>query len=176
MINRTYRPVVTIHDEREAARHARGFIAIIDDDEAIREAVKTLLDLEGYATETYASVMHYVDFLQRNEPCFPGPRCILLDVKMPEQTGLELQNRLNALSDKTPLVFMSGGSGAQEAVQALKNGAIDSMRPHLVFERSTYCNISGRLDFDHASGFKPARSESWPASHPLGIEIGRAHV
>ena len=125
LINRTYRPVVTIHDEREAARHARGFIAIIDDDEAIREAVKTLLDLEGYATETYASVMHYVDFLQRNEPCFPGPRCILLDVKMPEQTGLELQNRLNALSDKTPLVFMSGGSGAHEAVQALKNGAID---------------------------------------------------
>lgn len=125
MNNRTYRPVVTIHDEREAARHARGCIAIIDDDDAIREAVKTLLDLEGYATETYASAMHYVDVIQRNEPGFPGPRCVLLDVKMPEQTGLELQNRMNALSDKTPLVFMSGGSGALEAVQALKNGAID---------------------------------------------------
>lgn len=46
------RPVVTIHDEREAARHARGCITIIDDDDAIREAVMTLLDLEGYATET----------------------------------------------------------------------------------------------------------------------------
>lgn len=125
LINRTYRPVVTIHDEREAARHARGCVAIIDDDDAIREAVKTLLDLEGYATETYASAMHYVDVLQQNEPSFPGPRCILLDVKMPEHTGLDLQNRLNALSDKTPLVFMSGGSGAHEAVQALKNGAID---------------------------------------------------
>jgi len=44
---------------------------------------------------------------------------------MPEQTGLELQNRLSSASDKTPLVFMSGGSGAQEAVQALKHGAID---------------------------------------------------
>jgi two-component system, LuxR family, response regulator FixJ len=125
MINRIFRPVVTIHDEREAARHARGCIAIIDDDDAIREAVKTLLDLEGYATATYASASQYIEFMERNEPGFPGPRCVLLDVKMPEQTGLELQHKLNALNDKTPLVFMSGGSGAQEAVQALKNGAID---------------------------------------------------
>lgn len=125
LINRTYRPVITIHDEREAARHARGCIIIIDDDDAIREAVKTLLDLEGYATQTFASAVHYLDVLQQNEAGFPGPRCILLDVKMPEQTGLELQNRLSSASDKTPLVFMSGGSGAQEAVQALKHGAID---------------------------------------------------
>ncbi len=125
MTNRIFRPIVTIHDEREAARHARGCIAIIDDDDAIREAVRTLLDMEGYATETYASAPEYVERVARGEPCFPGPRCILLDVKMPEQTGLELQHTLNALSDTTPLVFMSGGSGAQEAVQALKNGAID---------------------------------------------------
>lgn len=125
MPNKIFRPIVTIHDEREAARHARGCIAIIDDDDAIREAVKTLLDLEGYATQTYASASQYIEFMERAEPGFPGPRCILLDVKMPEQTGLELQHKLNALSDKTPLVFMSGGSGAQEAVQALKNGAID---------------------------------------------------
>lgn len=120
-----YRPIVTIHDERQAARQARGCIAIIDDDDAIREAVKTLLDLEGYATQTYASAREYLDVLERAEPAFPGPRCVLLDVKMPEQTGLELQDKLHALADKTPLVFMSGGSGAKEAVQALKHGAID---------------------------------------------------
>ena len=121
----SFRPVITIHDERQAARHARGCIVIIDDDEAIREAVRTLLDLEGYATETYASAPDYLAVLERAEPDFPGPRCILLDVKMPEQTGLELQHTLLQLADQTPLVFMSGGSGAKEAVQALKNGAID---------------------------------------------------
>ena len=56
---------------------------------------------------------------------FPGPRCLLLDVKMPELTGLELQKRLNEISEKTPIIFMSGGSSAREAVQALKNGAVD---------------------------------------------------
>lgn len=119
------RPVVTIHDEREAARHARGCITIIDDDDAIREAVMTLLDLEGYATETYASAGSYLEALSRREPRFPGPHCILLDVKMPELTGLELQERLQSLAVGTPVIFMSGGSGAQEAVQGLKRGAID---------------------------------------------------
>ncbi len=120
-----HRPVVTIHDERQAARHARGCIAIVDDDDAIREAVRTLLDLEGYATETYASARDYLEMIERAEPSFPGPRCLLLDVKMPDQTGLDLQATLQQLADKTPLVFMSGGSGAKEAVQALKQGAID---------------------------------------------------
>ena len=119
------RPVVTIHDEREAARHARGCIAIIDDDDAIREAVMTLLDLEGYATEPHASAGSYLEALSHGEPRFPGPRCILLDVKMPELTGLELQERLQSLDNGTPIVFMSGGSGAKEAVQGLKRGAID---------------------------------------------------
>ena len=49
-----HRPVVTIHDVRDAARHSRGRVTIIDDDDAIREALATLLLLEGYATETHA--------------------------------------------------------------------------------------------------------------------------
>lgn len=119
------RPIVTIHDERQAARHARGSIAIIDDDDAIREAVMTLLDLEGYATQTYASAIEFLEYMSHGEARFPGPRCILLDVKMPNLTGLELQDKLLAFGDSTPLVFMSGGSGAKEAVQALKKGASD---------------------------------------------------
>lgn len=119
------RPVVTIHDEREAARNARGCITIIDDDDAIREAITTLLNLEGYATRSFISAPAYLEAVSLAVPAFPGPRCILLDVKMPELTGLELQEKLISLAENTPIVFMSGGSGAKEAVQALKNGAID---------------------------------------------------
>lgn len=119
------RRIITIHDERDAIRHARGLISVIDDDQAIREAVSSLLGLEGYATETFDSAIQYLEVLERGEPVFPGPQCILLDVKMPGQTGLELQRRLIEQAETVPIVFMSGGSGAREAVQALKHGALD---------------------------------------------------
>jgi FixJ family two-component response regulator len=119
------RRVVTVHDQLNAARHARGLVTIVDDDDAIREALVSLLHLEGYATEAHASAASYLEKLERAEPEFPGPQCLLLDVKMPGLTGLELQRRLIELCESTPIVFMSGGSGAPEAVQALKNGASD---------------------------------------------------
>jgi len=125
MNQRPIRPVITIHDQREAECYARGCIYVIDDDTAIREAVVALLELEGYATKSFPSAVSYIAALDPNLPQFPGPCCLLLDVKMPELNGLELQKKLNELSENTPIVFMSGGSGAREAVQALKNGAVD---------------------------------------------------
>ena len=119
------RRIVTIHDERDAARHARGRVIIIDDDDAIRQAVSALLLLEGYATELHDSAPAYLANIEQAEPVFPGPHCILLDVKMPSLTGLELQRRLAELAHTTPIVFMSGGSGASDAVQAFRNGASD---------------------------------------------------
>ena len=120
-----HRQVVTIHDQLNAARHSRGRVTIVDDDDAIREALVSLLHLEGYATEAHSSATSYLEKLEQAAPEFPGPHCLLLDVKMPGLTGLELQRRLIELSESTPIIFMSGGSGATEAVQAFKNGASD---------------------------------------------------
>jgi FixJ family two-component response regulator len=125
MIQRPIRSVITIHDQREAECYARGCITVIDDDTAVREAVVAMLELEGYATKSYPSAVSYLAVLDPNLAQFPGPHCLLLDVKMPELTGLELQKKLQELSENTPIVFMSGGSGAREAVQALKHGAVD---------------------------------------------------
>lgn len=125
MSNNLIRRIVTIHDELEAARHARGRVIIIDDDDAIRKAVSALLLLEGYATELHASALSYLASIEQAEPVFPGPHCILLDVKMPNLTGLELQRRLGELAVTAPIVFMSGGSAASDAVQAFRNGASD---------------------------------------------------
>ncbi len=145
MARPTNRPVITIHDERDAIRHARGLITVIDDDQAIRDAVSSLLGLEGYATECFESATHFLEALERTEPVFPGPQCVLLDVKMPGLTGLELQRRLSELDETTPIVFMSGGSGAREAVQALKNGALDFLiKPF--DEESLLAAVSEALD------------------------------
>lgn len=119
------RPVVTIHDEREAMRHARGRVSVVDDDDAVRSAVAAVLSDQGHAVVQFASAAEFIDFEQRAEPLFPGPACLLLDVKMPGMSGLELQQRLASIVGAMPVIFMSGGSSAAEAVQALKGGALD---------------------------------------------------
>jgi FixJ family two-component response regulator len=117
--------VVTIHDEREAMRHARGRVSVVDDDDAVRSAVAAVLSDQGHAVVQFASAAEFIDFEQRAEPLFPGPACLLLDVKMPGMSGLELQQRLASIVGAMPVIFMSGGSSAAEAVQALKGGALD---------------------------------------------------
>ncbi len=119
------RKVVTVHDEREAALYAHGHVCVIDDDDAVRIAVAAMLEHEGYAVSSFSSAESFLEFEGRGEPLFPGPRCLLLDVKMPGESGLELQRRLSPLQIALPVVFMSGGSSAAEAVQAMKAGALD---------------------------------------------------
>jgi two-component system response regulator FixJ len=115
---------VTVVEEKLAARCARGRIVVIDDDAEILTALTALIELEGYACESYGSALAYLQMLNYNRPCFPGPCCLLCDVKMPELDGLELQRRLATLDD-TPLLLMSGASGAQEAANAFRAGALN---------------------------------------------------
>jgi two-component system, LuxR family, response regulator FixJ len=119
-----YRQAVTVSDEKLAARCARGRVVVIDDEPDILSALASLIELEGYACETYSSALAYLQVLNYNRPCFPGPCCLLCDVKMPELDGLELQRRLAELDD-TPLLLMSGNSGAHEAASAFRAGALD---------------------------------------------------
>jgi FixJ family two-component response regulator len=118
------RRVVTISDQQLAQRCARGRVVLIDDDVQILSGLASLIELEGYACERYSSALDYLQVLNYNRPCFPGPCCLLCDVKMPELGGLELQRRLAELDD-TPLLLMSGASGALEVAKAFRSGAVD---------------------------------------------------
>ncbi len=124
-MSRLVRPVVTVHDEREAARHARGRVFVVDDDDAVRSAVTAVLSHEAYAVSEFRSAEDFLEQVQRADPVFPGPACLLLDLKMPGVSGLDLQQQLARDWPNLPIVFMSGGSSAGEAVQALKGGALD---------------------------------------------------
>jgi FixJ family two-component response regulator len=124
-MQRSIRSVVTIQDEREAVRHARGHIAVIDDDPSVRGAVAAMLRHEGYAVSEFASAAEFIASEEKADPMFPGPRCLLLDVKMPSTSGLDLQQALLDRGLNVPIIFMSGGSSAGEAVQAMKAGALD---------------------------------------------------
>lgn len=115
---------VTVNDQQLAQRCARGRVVLIDDDAQILSGLASLIELEGYACERYTSALDYLQVLNYNRPCFPGPCCLLCDVKMPELDGLELQRRLAELDD-TPLLLMSGASGALEVARAFRSGAVD---------------------------------------------------
>jgi FixJ family two-component response regulator len=115
---------VTVSEHELAERCARGRVVVIDDDSEILAAFSALLELSGYACETYLSAIDYLHVLNYNRPCFAGPSCVLCDVKLPDIDGLELQRRLAELGD-IPIVLMSGLSGAEEAVCAFRAGALD---------------------------------------------------
>lgn len=119
------RRVVTVADAELARRCERGRVVAIDDDPDVLAAVVALIESEGYACEPYPSALSFLVAMDDGAPRFPGPVCLLSDIKMPEMDGLALQKRLLEVAQDMPLVLMSGHSGIGEAVSAFRAGAVD---------------------------------------------------
>lgn len=95
-------------------------IHIVDDDDAIRSGLGRLLKSVGYETVLYASAN---EFLRAKLPDTPG--CVVLDVRMPGTSGLDLQEHLNRNLIDLPLILMTGYGDIQMSVRAMKAGAVD---------------------------------------------------
>jgi two-component system response regulator FixJ len=95
-------------------------VYIVDDDGAVRQSIAWLMESVHLATESFASA---VDFLQRYHPSMRG--CVVLDLRMPRMSGLELQEALNEANCDLPIIFVTGHGEVSSAVQALKGGAFD---------------------------------------------------
>jgi FixJ family two-component response regulator len=95
-------------------------IHIVDDDEPVRNALTRLLRSVGYGIRSHATAS---EFLKATLPDAPG--CIVLDVRMPGASGLELQEHLNKIDFDLPLVLMSGHGDVPMSVRAMKAGAVD---------------------------------------------------
>lgn len=95
-------------------------IFVVDDDDAVRESLKALLETEGLSVETYGSGQ---EFLDAYDPSRRG--CLLLDVRMPDMTGLELQQKLAARPHKLSIIIITGHGDVPMAVNAMKAGAVD---------------------------------------------------
>ena len=95
-------------------------VFVIDDDASLREALKLLLETEGFRVEVYASSGAFLDAYQ------PGrPGCIILDLGMPDMDGLALQKTLQERAIRLPVIFLTGQGAVPLAVQAMKEGAVD---------------------------------------------------
>lgn len=98
-------------------------VFIVDDDAAVRRSLVRLLGAAGLRTETFDSAQGY---LERTEP--DGPACLVLDVRMPGMSGLDLQERLGARAEIVPIIFMSGHGTVPMSVRAMKAGAADFLQ------------------------------------------------
>jgi FixJ family two-component response regulator len=95
-------------------------VFVVDDDPAVRKSLTGLLSVAGYAVEAFASAR---DFLARER--YTGPCCLVLDVRMPGLTGLELQEALAAAGHRMSIVFVTGHVDVPMSVKAMKGGAAD---------------------------------------------------
>ncbi len=95
-------------------------IHVVDDDDSVRNALMRLLQSEGYETRAYCSG---AEFLGAERPDAPG--CVVLDLKLPGASGLEVHDELNRDRHALPVIFLSGCADVPASVRAMKAGAVD---------------------------------------------------
>ncbi len=106
--------------EAPGTRDAKPSVLIVDDDPEFRDSVGRLLRSVGLHTQQFASVS---DFL--NADSSDGPSCLVLDIRMPGRSGLELQRDLAAANKQVPIIFITAHGDIPMTVQAMKGGAIE---------------------------------------------------
>ena len=99
---------------------SKGHIHLIDDDGAMRHHLSRMLEDLGYSIDEFESS---AQFLKSQKAVSPG--VILCDMRMPDMSGLELQEKLNADGKSTPIIFISGQSNQIEVAQAFRAGALN---------------------------------------------------
>jgi FixJ family two-component response regulator len=105
---------------RAAPSHPRPTIFVVDDDSAVRDALKLLLRSVGQAVETFGSAQEFLDAYSEDRP-----GCLVLDIRMPGMSGLELQQKLNEKHSILPIIFITGHGDVPMAVEAMQAGAVD---------------------------------------------------
>jgi FixJ family two-component response regulator len=99
---------------------AKALVYVVDDDESFRLGVIRLLRAAGYDARGFESAGDFL-LAHRSE----RPACVLLDIRLPGPSGLELQEALSKLEEPLPVIFISGHGSVPESVQAMKAGAVD---------------------------------------------------
>jgi two-component system response regulator FixJ len=116
-------------------------VCVVDDDEAVRDALKTILEDEGYDVASLGSSKEFLDGLAAGDE----PACILSDVRMPQMSGIDLLKTLGTRGLKTPIILITGFADVPMAVEAMKNGAVDFIEKPFTDERITSA-VASALD------------------------------
>jgi len=98
-------------------------VFVVDDDEGVREGLSLLLSTIGQPCELYESALEFLDKYENSKD-----GCLVLDIRMPRMTGLDLQEKLIELGSRLPVIFITGHGDIPMAVEAMRRGAVDFIR------------------------------------------------
>jgi len=97
-------------------------VYLVDDDASVRKALTRLIKSAGYDVQMFASADDFLDCWRKTND---GPACLVLDVRMPGLSGLDLQHELLAANSLLPIIFITGHGSIPMSVMAMKEGAVD---------------------------------------------------
>lgn len=117
-------------------------VFVVDDEQDVRNLLRDYLEAVGLKVHTFASA---AEFLAAYNPENQG--CLLLDISMPDMGGIELLETLNTLGNTTPVIFLTGAGTVENAVKALKAGALDFIEKPMVMAELLTC-VKQALDLD----------------------------
>jgi FixJ family two-component response regulator len=121
-------------------------VFVVDDDEAVRDALDMLFRTAGLRVQTFASAG---EFLERARPS--PPACLVLDIRMPGMSGTALQERLAGRGERLPILFITGHGDIPMAVEAMKKGAYDFIEKPFDDQR-LLCQVLDALEERPAAG------------------------
>jgi len=98
-------------------------VFVVDDDEGVRNSLRFLLKSVGLTTRALASASEFLEVYKHNQP-----GCLVLDVRMPGMSGIELQQQLNLRGAAIPVIFITGHGDIPMAVEAMQHGAFDFLQ------------------------------------------------
>jgi two-component system response regulator FixJ len=101
-------------------RSASPTVYVVDDDDGMRRALDALLSTVGFDTAVYSRPTEFLSNFK-----IDSPGCLVLDIRMPDMSGLELQQQLNRMGSMLPIIFITGHGDVPMAVQAMKEGAFE---------------------------------------------------
>jgi len=128
-------------------------VYVVDDDEAVRDSLTWLLESNGYLVRCHASAERFLQSLQSTDKSTIS--CVILDVRMPGMSGLELQERLISENLPMPISFITGHGDVSMAVTTMKKGAVDFIEKP--FKENELCALvekmltKARADYSQAS-------------------------
>jgi FixJ family two-component response regulator len=157
--------------------NSNSTVLVVDDDPDLRASVGLLLESLGMDVQLFASIS---DFLKSDPP--NGPACLVLDVRLPGQSGLDLQRELALAKRELPIVFITGHGDIPMSVQAMKGGAIefltkpfrdqdllDAIQLGLSRDRARLKNDEALADLRERFASLSPRERSKQIAHDIGI-------
>lgn len=141
------RQIRTLSPAELARVQKDALVRIVDDDDSLRDALRFVLETEGWRVSDYRSAG---DFLRGDAPSEPG--CVVMDVRMPGLTGIEAQALMNERGLTLPIIFLTGHGDVDMAVMALHEGAADFIQKPVDNERLLAAIASSAFESLSGSG------------------------